>query len=258
DRGDSPTVVLTHGFTGDMSSMFALAERLAGGRRVIVPDLIGHGGSAVPDDPAPYRFAESAEQILSLVTELSSGPFDIVGYSMGGRLALQLAVSYPDQVRSVCLIGATPGIADSVERKARVDADAELAKRIETHGVEAFVEHWEGLPLFASQASLTAEVRRSIHIQRLSNDPGGLAMSLRGSGTGSMPALHDALAQSQVAMCWITGELDAKFSEIAAQVCATNQLFESVVIPDAGHAAHIERPAAVTDAITSFWAKLDV
>jgi 2-succinyl-6-hydroxy-2,4-cyclohexadiene-1-carboxylate synthase len=254
DRGDGDVVVLLHGFTGDTSSMAGLAERVSQGRRAIIPDLIGHGGSAEVTDPAAFEFTESAELVAEVVAELSPDRFDLIGYSMGGRLALQLAVAHPERVRSVSLIGAAPGIAEEAERSTRVDLDAALADQIESGGVEAFVDHWERLPLFATQASLPDEVRQTIRAQRLGNSAAGLALSLRGSGTGSMAPLHDVLADIETPMCWITGALDTKFTEIAAQVCSTNHRFEQVTITDAGHATHLEAPDAVAEAIRSFWA----
>ncbi len=245
--------MLLHGFTGDASTMAGVAEPIAAsGRPALVPDLIGHGRSDAPADPAPYGFAAVVGQVAEIATALADGPIDVVGYSMGGRIGLGLAVERPDIVRSLCMIGGSPGLADAADRSARVESDEQLARRIESDGIESFVDFWMNLPLFATQMRLPASLRDAMRDQRLRCDPTGLAMSLRGSGTGSMPPLHRALKDIDVPTLWMAGELDTKFSDIARAAAGVNDRFEAVLIDDASHAAHIEQPEAVAAEIVRF------
>ncbi len=122
---------------------------------------------------------------------MAPGEAILLGYSMGGRIALYTAFSH--FFRALILESASPGLADAAEREQRRRSDAALAESIERDGVAAFVEHWEQLPLFASQSNLALETRQSLHRQRLANRAHGLANSLRGVGTGEQPALHSPI-----------------------------------------------------------------
>ena len=169
-----------------------------------------------------------------------------------GRTALQLAVRHPQLVSALVLEGASPGLAAAQERAARVAADEALAERIERDGVEAFVDEWEALPLFATQVALPRERREAIRAGRLAGSAVGLANSLRGMGTGAQEPLHDRLAEVRAPVLMIAGALDEKFSEIARGMARSLPHATIEVIADAGHAAHVERPAAFGDAVLAF------
>jgi 2-succinyl-6-hydroxy-2,4-cyclohexadiene-1-carboxylate synthase len=177
----------------------------------------------------------------------------VLGYSLGGRVALHYAVAAPERVAALILIGASPGIPDEAERRARREADEALARDIERDGVAAFVDRWERLPLFASQATLPAEVRASLRAQRLRNSPTGLANSLRGMGAGSQPSLWDRLPGLHVPTLLIAGELDAKYCDLARKMAAAMPAARLALIPRAGHAAHLEQPAALATAVHDFF-----
>jgi 2-succinyl-6-hydroxy-2,4-cyclohexadiene-1-carboxylate synthase len=140
------------------------------------------------------------------------------------------------------LEGATAGIADATERSARVRADEALAHRIEREGVPAFVDAWEALPLWASQASLPAAARERLRAQRLANDAMGLANSLRGMGAGAQPSLWGRLGELRSPTLLLAGSLDAKFTAIAREMAHALPDATMVPIDGAGHAAHLERP----------------
>ena len=192
--GGVPVLVL-HGFTGSAAAMAPLTDRLAvagpagGTLRVIAPDLVGHGDSDVPEDPALYGVEAMAEQVMALADALGCHAFHLVGYSMGGRVALAAGCAAPGRLRSLTLIGATPGIADPEERLRRAEADEARAERL-TADFAAFVDEWMADPLFAGQAALGEAHLRAARAQRLASDPAGLARSLRYGGSGSMPPLH--------------------------------------------------------------------
>lgn len=257
DRGRGPTVVLLHGFTGSAQSWEGLTERLvAAGWRVIAPDLPGHGATRGSQDPERFRIERVAADVIALCSALDSGPIALLGYSMGGRLALYTALAYPQQVRALILESASPGLADADERAARRAADEALAERIERDGIEAFVDHWENLPLFASLKRLRAETRSRLRAERLRRDPGGLAASLRGMGTGAQPALWSHLSELTIPMLIIAGAEDAKYADIARHMGAAIATAEVAIIPEAGHVVHLEQPDPFYAVIGRFLASL--
>ncbi|MEM7142785.1 MAG: 2-succinyl-6-hydroxy-2,4-cyclohexadiene-1-carboxylate synthase [Actinomycetota bacterium] len=251
DRGAGRPVLLLHGFTGDASTLEMLAAPLASDRRVIVPNLIGHGGSTSPH-PEAYSVDEIVGHLLEMLDELGAVEgIDVVGYSMGGRVALTLACRHAERIRSLSLIGATAGLATERERSARVDADDELAASIERDGMATFVDRWMANPLFATQARLGDARLAEFREQRMRNRAEELARSLRAAGTGSMTPMHEAAHECNVPTSLIVGGDDEKFLAIADELRSTMTDAELVVIDGAGHAAHLEDPDAVVAAIRS-------
>jgi 2-succinyl-6-hydroxy-2,4-cyclohexadiene-1-carboxylate synthase len=227
-----------HGFTQTRQSW---RRTIAAGRyRAIAPDLPGHGQAA-------ERLASFAA-CAGYVRALADGPCTLVGYSMGGRIALYTALAVPGLVERLVLIGASPGIADAAEREARRRADEELAQRIETIGVEAFAEEWGAQPLFAGQEP---RVAAAAHADRLRNTPGGLAAALRGLGTGVMEPLWGRLGELTMPVTLVVGERDAKFRDIAERMAAAITDCRVELVAGAGHAAQLERPEAVAAAIAA-------
>jgi 2-succinyl-6-hydroxy-2,4-cyclohexadiene-1-carboxylate synthase len=254
ERGpDSAPVLVLHGFTGCAESMLAVAAPLAERRRVLLPDLVGHGRSDV-GPPDRCTMPAVVDQLLAVLDDAGVAAADVLGYSMGGRVALHLAVAAPDRVRRVVTVGASAGLADPAERAARVAADEALAARIRADGIERFVADWESQPLFASQARCAPAVLAAQRAQRLACDPEGLARSLEGMGTGAMAPLHDALARLTVPVLLLAGAEDAKFVAAARELAAMLPLGSTGVIEAAGHAAHLEAPSAVVAAVEAFLA----
>ena len=249
DAGVGSPIVVLHGFTGSTVAMSGLTSRLSSTHRVLAVDLVGHGRSPVPTDPARYTVDAMADDVAAALQRRALGSAHLVGYSMGGRVALTLACNRPELVRSLVLIGATPGLRDPDERAERRVADAALADRIERDGLAEFVDEWMANPLFASQERLGPEALAAARDQRLDNDPLGLAASLRGGGTGAMTPLHDRLPDLRVPTTLVVGALDPKFREIAAAMDEALPHSCVVTVTDAGHAAHLEQPDAVVDAI---------
>lgn len=250
EHGAGPPIVLLHGFTGDASTMSVLTQRLAATHTVVVPDLIGHGGSTGPADR--YGVDAMAAQVIDAVEQLGHpAPFDLVGYSMGGRVAFTMACRHPARVASLSLIGASAGLATAPARAERVAADEALAASILAEGLAPFVDRWMANPLFATQARLGDEFLTAARAQRLRNVPEELARSLRGAGTGTMVPLHDHLAACAMPVALIVGADDEKFTTIARALAPSMPDAEVTVIAQAGHAAHLEQPAAATEAIRS-------
>jgi 2-succinyl-6-hydroxy-2,4-cyclohexadiene-1-carboxylate synthase len=251
--GSGPPVLLLHGFTGRGASWTTLASFLRRlGHRTIVVDLLGHGRSDAPADPARYAVGRQAHDLVSLLDRLDARPADVVGYSMGARLALRLAADRPDAVRRLVLESPSAGIADAAERVARRDRDETLALCLERDGIEAFVQRWERQPLFASHAALPARVRNRMRLVRLANRPLGLAASLRGAGQGVADPLHDRLGTITAETLVVAGELDPIGLARAKAVREGIPRARLELVAGAGHAPHLERPAAYRRLVAAF------
>lgn len=251
-RGRGPAVVLLHGFTGSGQGMAEIAHSLEQDYETLALDLPGHGRSADLVRADTDGFDECVDDLVATLESAGHRQAHWLGYSMGARLALGCAVRHPGSVASLVLLGGRAGIADPTERAARCREDAALAARIESVGVEAFVDEWLAQPMFASLrkrgARFLAEQRR----QRVSNSARGLADSLRRLGPGAQPPLFDALPSVAVPVLLVAGALDRKFVALAHALAGQLPQAEICVIADAGHAAHLEQPEAFVHAVQDF------
>lgn len=249
DVGQGPPLVLLHGFTGSSQSWGTAGQLLGAHRRLLAIDLPGHGRTESPADPTRYAMDAVAADVIALLDKLGVQIADLLGYSMGGRLALYLALRYPDRWRSLILESASPGLATAAERAERAAADNSLADWIEAHGIAAFVERWEALPLFHSHLTLPSDIRAAQRERRLANNPVGLANSLRGMGTGQQPSLWAELDQLRLPVLLLAGALDEKFTVISRQMAERIPGARLDNLPDAGHTLHLEQPEAMTAAV---------
>ena len=256
ERSRRPVMVL-HGFTGCVESMEGVVRRLAVDRSVLALDLVGHGKTDAPDDLDHYSMSACVDQVAAALEAVDVPVVHVLGYSMGARVALSLAVAHPAKVASLVLVGASPGLADGDARAARVEADRALARRIEVEGLERFVDYWMSLPLFASQASLGKEFLAASRAQRLRCNVTGLSGSLRGMGTGCMPALHDRLHEIEKPICLVAGSCDAKFVVLAEQMCRRLRDGRCALIEGVGHAAHLEDPAPFARIARTFLSEIE-
>lgn len=242
EAGCGPPLVLLHGFTGSSRNWALHLPHLASCFRTIAIDLLGHGRTTAPANPERYGMARSAADLEALLARIVAEPVTLLGYSMGGRLALYCALAYPERVRMLILESASPGLVDLEARRERVARDTALAQRIEAEGIEAFVRYWENIPLFARQQHLPIHVREELRQQRLHNRPHGLSNSLRGMGTGEQPSLWKQVHQIPMPVHLIVGMLDEKFVDINRRMAAQIPKAELVVVPEAGHTVHLEQP----------------
>lgn len=256
--GEGPPVLLLHGFTGSTRTLDGVAAGLrTAGHATIAVDLLGHGRSDAPGDPAAYRMERCVAGLVHVLDAAGARRAAVLGYSLGGRVGLGLAVAHPERVRALVAIGASAGLADPAERAARRRADEELADALLRGGVPAFVERWMALPLFASQARLGPAFLAAARAQRLANRAHGLAASLRGIGAGAQPPLHDALARLPVPLLLVAGAEDGKFRAIAEDLARRAPRARCAWIAAAGHAAHLEQPGAVLDEALGFLRSLE-
>lgn len=249
------TLVLLHGFMGSAAAFAPLADRFAralGHDNVVAVDLAGHGTASSLADSAAYSMQAVVRDVASQIQQVSDAPVDLFGYSMGGRVALSLAVEHPQLVRRLAVLGASPGLADETERNDRQTSDEALADRIETHGIEPFVHYWLGLPMFQGLRSQGADWFANYEQQRLQNDPVGTANALRGYGTGAMPPLQGRLAELMMPILFTAGSLDTKFAQIGSELATLVADGIFVPIDGVGHAAHLEAEPALVAAVSAF------
>ncbi|HTX10883.1 MAG TPA: 2-succinyl-6-hydroxy-2,4-cyclohexadiene-1-carboxylate synthase [Solirubrobacteraceae bacterium] len=235
----APAVVLLHGFTHTGASWDPVVSALGERYRVLALDIRGHGSASA-------RVPVALAGVLDDVASLAPDRFTLVGYSMGGRIALHAALALPGRLERLVLIGASPGIADPAEREARRRDDDRLADELEEMSIEQFARRWAQTPVLAGQPP---DVAAAVHADRLRNDPAGLAAALRGLGTGVLPSLWERLGEIRVPVALVVGERDEKFRAIAAQMSSGLREAEVILVPGAGHAVHLEAPEAVASAI---------
>jgi 2-succinyl-6-hydroxy-2,4-cyclohexadiene-1-carboxylate synthase len=217
-----------------------------------MPDLLGHGRSDAPSDPRRYALERQAEDLIALLDRLGMERIDLLGYSMGGRLALRLALAAPERVGALILESTSPGIADPAERATRRAADEALADRLERGGLEAFIDNWESQPLFATQRRLPGDRRAALRALRTRHSVTGLAAGLRGAGAGASEPVWDRLPSLDRPTLIIAGALDEKYTAIAGAMATSIPRSRAAIVPDAGHAVHLERPEIWAHTVLSF------
>lgn len=240
-------LVMLHGFTG--SGLGWNIQPFADQFEVIAPDLLGHGESEVPLHANRYSIKAAARDMIALCDSLRLEQINLLGYSMGGRLALYLAVNYPQRIHKLILESASPGLKTEAEQAERRQRDEALADRIEADGMEAFVDYWESLPLWASQ---TNKMKAHLRAERLNNTPRGLAHSLRGMGTGAQPSLWNNLPDVNLPVLLMAGALDTKFAATNQQMHAALPQSHLEIVPDAGHTIHLEKPEIFEKLVMEF------
>ena len=243
-----PGILALHGFTGAGLDWQPVAERLS--RPVLAPDLLGHGGSPAPADACEYRI-EAVVEHCRLWCE-SRPEWLLMGYSMGGRVALRLALVLGTRLRGLVLVGSTPGMEDPAARRERRVKDHALADRIETKGIDWFCTHWAQQPIIRSQRRIPGPVRAAMQVRRRSNRSAGIAGSLRGMGQGAVEPMWQALGQITCPTLLITGDEDAKYAAIADRIAARMADAQRVCIEHAGHCTHLEATESVVAAIRSW------
>lgn len=240
--GDGAPVTLLHGFTQRGRSWREVISHMPEGWKWIVPDLRGHGETQKRRD-APCSMDACTEDLIALWDELGVERTHLVGYSMGGRLALHVAARRPERVLSLLTIGAHAGLDDDARAGRRL-GDQALAERIEKDGLEPFVDYWSALPLFAGLQRRGAGYLAQLRAERLQNHVTGLSCSLRGMGAGIMEPLWEYLRDAPFPCTFVAGQLDHGYVASARRLAATVPHGRAEVVPRAGHAVHQERPEA--------------
>lgn len=256
-KQEAETLVFLHGFTGSSSSWLEVLNYFPS-HNLICIDIIGHGKTESPLDSSRYEMKPVIKDIITILDKLNLDQVNMIGYSMGGRLALSVAASYPNRIKRLILESSSPGLDDPVQRANRKKADLQLASFITSNGIVEFVNKWGNIPLFESQRLLPAEKQEKIRQQRLENSPVGLANSLIGMGTGTQPSLWGELSQLSIPVLLLCGEWDEKFCEIAIKMNNLLQISVKKQINFAGHAIHVEQPQFFGKIVNEFLNNNDI
>ncbi len=235
-----PVLLFLHGFLGDRTEWADLAESFSDDYRCLLVDLPGHGENRSLDEN-DYTIQNCAQALLQLLDKFDIDRANILGYSMGGRLALYFAATFPKRCSRVILESSSPGLKTKSERDERAESDQELAAKLEREGLDIFLKEWYDKPMFAALKVHPGKLSGLLE-QRRQSDPAGLAMSLRIMSTGKQPSLWDRLNEINLPLLLLAGEKDLKFSGIAHSMADLCPTAEVCIIAKAGHNVHIERP----------------
>lgn len=247
-----PTIVFLHGFSGSVQTWSEVTPYLQDQFRVVCIDLIGHGKTTAPTDSKRYRMDEQTADLELVFEQLNLKSFTLVGYSMGGRIALAYTSDYPKRVKSLIVESASPGLANEEDRITRRKSDEKLAAKIVDEGIESFVNFWEEIPLFDSQKRLPQKRRNQVRKERMCQQERGLANSLRGIGTGSQPSYWEKLQRITIPVLLVTGEFDKKFIGISQEMKRFLLNGQELTVNDAGHAIHVEKPTLFATMIKKY------
>jgi len=242
DAGEGSPVTLLHGFTQSGRSWQGVITAMPQGWRWVVPDLRGHGETRTRSG-VECTMDGCLADLEMLWDHLGVQRTHLVGYSMGGRLALHAAARKPERLLSLLTIGAHGGLEEDA-REGRRLGDEALAQRIENDGLEPFVKYWSSLPLFAGLERRGPSFVARLRAERMNNTVAGLACSLRGMGAGVMQPVWDDLARLTVPSTFVAGQLDHGYVASARRLAGVVPNGRVEVVLRAGHAVHQERPEA--------------
>lgn len=233
--GNGEPVLFLHGFTGSSLTWHGITELIP--CYAVMPDVAGHGGTT----RMPISLEQEAAEWKQFMNDEGFDSFHVVGYSMGGRLALAMALLFPESICSLVLESASPGLKTEEERAERREADEKLAQKIEQEGIKSFIDFWENMPMFESQKLLPESIRRQGRHERMDQSEKGLASSLRRMGVGSQSSYWHRLHELTMPVLLLSGTLDLKFTNIARRMKTIIQNAKWIEFDEAGHAVHVEQ-----------------
>jgi len=231
-------LVLLHGFLGCASDWDSVRADLDPHFDCVPLDLPGHG--ADPLDVEATNFEEGVDQVRRLIEGLGIQRCQLIGYSMGGRIAMGLLCRAPSLVSSVIAVGASAGISDPADRARRWEDDQALADELEQGDLGSFIDRWYQQELFGPLRRNSAYP--AVRARRLRASPSGLAASLRAFGVGSQPSLEDQLSRSTARILLLAGALDAKYVSLNGRLSARCPSIQNRAVPGCGHSPHLEAP----------------
>ena len=243
-----PRILFLHGFMGSLQDWDSIINRLQNNYYCLAIDLPGHGRTRNPE--TRYSFAEAGASLIDLLKDINFSPFSILGYSLGGRLALYIALRYPGLVSKVILESASPGLKSSRQRTIRKLQDETLAIKLVNSDFNQFLQEWYDQPLFNSLRQ-HRDFKKLLKERKMSN-PEELAVSLTALSTGKQPSLWDLLSENKIAILLLAGELDLKFRGIARQMSRQCPTCKTKIIKNAGHNIHFEDPDEFTNICIEF------
>jgi len=250
--GSGFPMLLLHGFTGSHHTWEHIIEPLQDHFFLITPDLVGHGLSEAPLEVDKYSMDYVVQSLYELLDLLNVSKYILLGYSMGGRIAMRLALQDTSRVTALILESTSPGIEDEDSRQERLRSDQSLADMIEREGVKSFVDYWESLPLFHTQKKLPENIRLRIRAERLSHRPIGLANSLRGLSTGLDVPIWNQLSSIDCPTLLVAGCEDKKYVEMMRRMHHSMPKSSLEEVEGCGHCVHLEDPDRFVLIVSNF------
>ncbi len=238
-RGEGKPIICLHGFSENLNTWKLLQLK---GYKLILIDLIGHGNSDKPYSREYYDLKVIIKHLNKFVQELGFEKYSMLGYSMGGRIALAYALSYQNEISELILESSSYGECDEINRLKRRRQDFKLAKSIREKGIEWFNEFWSNLSIFESQRNLPENIKDKISKRRLSNETHALSYTLICTGQGSFPCLKSEIVNLTMPILYISGEYDEKYKEIGNEFQKLNVNVKHKRIGGVGHNTHTESP----------------
>ncbi len=250
----APAILFLHGFMGTSLDWGQIVDPMSRDFYCVTVDLPGHGQSVNLADPGAYAIEGACCLLERVLSEIDVDSAHVVGYSMGGRLALYFARHFAERCRNVVLESASPGLKTASQRAQRIESDEARARRLETEDYGRFLEEWYRQPLFSTLAR-HGDLLDQMIASRMINSPDELARTLRKMGTGAQPSLWNELERVEAAALAVAGALDGKFVEIAEQMALLKPTMRTAIISNAGHNVHAERPTVFRDLLRDFLKK---
>lgn len=252
-----PVILLLHGFMGNIDEFDAAIKLLGNNFSYLTVDLPGHGKTQVLGGDEYYSMGNTAQGLVDLLDELKISKCFLVGYSMGGRLALYLTLHFPERFYQVVLESASPGLATEAERWERVKRDAQIARKlgrsIGKSDFATFLLNWYNQPIFGN-IKHHPEFETMLE-SRLQNQPLELVKSLQFMGTGSQPSLWEKLQDNQVPLLLLVGKHDEKFIEINRKMAKISQVSKFNIVSNSAHNVHLENTLEFVQKIQEFFNK---
>jgi 2-succinyl-6-hydroxy-2,4-cyclohexadiene-1-carboxylate synthase len=234
---DGPPILFLHGFMAHGGIWLPTMEQLPEGFRSIALDLPGHGQTDA--DLKHMTFDALSDVIAAFAGITIRRPAILVGYSMGGRIALRTALRHPGYFCGLVLESANPGIENSAARKERLTSDKKWADKLRQGDIRAFLQEWYTQPVFSS-LHRKPELIEQIIQKKSDNNPGALAEVMFRLSQGKQPPLWDQLQEWEAPTLIIAGELDQTYTDIARRMATSLKNPTLRIVPDAGHIVHLE------------------
>lgn len=248
-KGEGKPIICLHGFSENLSTWEFLELH---GYQLILIDLIGHGKSDKPFSCKYYGLKVMLKHLNKLISKLGLKKYSMLGYSMGGRIALAYGLAYSKEINNLILESTSYGEEGFLNRLKRRRNDLALAKSIEDNGIEWFNQYWGYLSIFKSQKNLPRSVISEINKRRLANGIHALSNTLKATGQGKFPCLKNQIVKLSMPILYISGEYDKKYGTVGTNFQKLNNGVRHVVINGCGHNMHIEAPVEYTKVLSEF------
>lgn len=252
---NKPLILFLHGFMGNIDEFDEAIKLLSDEFSYLTIDLPGHGKTKVLGGDEYYTMPNTAQALINLLDELQINKCFLVGYSMGGRLALYLTLHFPERFSKVLLESASPGLATEAERLERIKRDSQIARKLtrssEKSDFTAFLSNWYNQTIFGY---IKNHPKYKLMLEsRLQNQPLELEKSLCFMGTGCQPSLWEKLKESNTPLLLLAGEYDEKFIDTNQKMAALCEVAQLKIIKNAGHNIHFENTQEFVQNIQIFF-----